>query len=231
MTRKSASLLALLILLSVAPNARQESVTALVGATIIDGTGRPAFPATIVIRGQRIADIGTRPSVPTGATIIDLSGKRVVPGLVDMHGHMYARATAAMRSQFEADPSLYLAGGVTTVRSPGDFDPEGMIALRERIRRGEAVGPRIFVAGPYVDHASSERSPAACSRISWWFPDLSRPTSPRSARPRSFSRKAFATIQMCCAEAPRDGSSSAACGGRFRSSPCRSDYCAGARAE
>lgn len=125
MTRKSASLSALLILLSVAVGARQEAVVALVGATIIDGTGRAAFPATIVMRGQRIVEVGAKATVPTGATIIDVSGKRIIPGLVDMHGHMYARATAEMRSQFEAYPSLYLAGG-----SP----PFGRLAIS--IRRG-----------------------------------------------------------------------------------------------
>jgi imidazolonepropionase-like amidohydrolase len=95
-------------------------------------------------------------SIPKDATVIDLSGKTVLPGLVDMHGHMYARAGPDLHSQFDAYPLLFLAGGVTTVRSPGDFEPAEMIALRERIRAHQAVGPRIFTAGPYFDHAPSQ---------------------------------------------------------------------------
>jgi len=58
-------------------------------------------------------------------------------------------------NQFEAYSALFLAGGVTTVFSPGDFDPEGMIELRDRIARGEVVGPTVLTAGPYFDHDPS----------------------------------------------------------------------------
>ena len=51
---------------------------------------------------------------------------------------------------------LYLAGGVTTVFSPGDFDPEGTVAFRESVKRGEAIGPRVLTAGPYFDHRPSQ---------------------------------------------------------------------------
>jgi enamidase len=95
-------------------------------------------------------------AIPRNATVVNVAGKTVIPGLIDMHGHRYARGGAKMSSQFEAYPLLYLAGGVTTVRSPGDFEPEGTIALRDRIARGEAVGPRIFAGGPYFDHEPSE---------------------------------------------------------------------------
>ena len=134
-----------------------ETVTALVGATVIDGTGRPPKSGqTILIRGERIVAVGDKIAIPKGATVLDVAGKTVLPGLVDMHGHMYARGTAEMRSQFDAYPLLFLAGGVTTVRSPGDFEPEGMIALRDRINAGETIGPRIFSAGPYFDHDPSQ---------------------------------------------------------------------------
>lgn len=135
----------------------QERVIALVGGTVIDGTGNLPFTGySILIRGERIAKVGRKVKIPKGAIVINITGKTVIPGLIDMHGHMYVRATGPQRSQFEAYPLLYLAGGVTTVRSPGDFEPEGMVALRERIRRGEATGPRIFTAGPYFDHDPSQ---------------------------------------------------------------------------
>jgi len=141
------------------PQAESDRAIALVGGRVIDGTGAPpSGPATILIRGDRIASVDAGAAAPPGAEVVDVRGRTVIPGLVDMHGHLYARATREIRSQFEAYPLLYLAGGVTTVRTPGDLDPEGTIALRDRIRRGEAVGPRIFTAGPYFDQAPSEVS-------------------------------------------------------------------------
>lgn len=135
----------------------QEQIVALVGGTVIDGTGKlPLTGYTILIRGERIAAVGRQVKIPQGAIVLDMTGKTIIPGLIDMHGHMYERATGSQRSQFEAYPLLYLAGGVTTVRSPGDFDPEGMVALRERLKRHEAIGPRIFTAGPYFDNDPSQ---------------------------------------------------------------------------
>ena len=162
--RAAAFLMAFLVLASafyfvVNQAGAQERVLALVGGAVIDGTGKaPQAGHTVLIRGERIAAVGPKVQIPKGATVINVAGKSIIPGLVDMHGHMYARATPEMRSQFEAYPPLYLAGGVTTVRSPGDFDPEGMVALRERIKRGEAIGPRIFTAGPYFDNDPSQVS-------------------------------------------------------------------------
>ena len=147
----------LFLISAVTQSQAQERITALTGGTVIDGTGKPPLTGyTVLIRGERIAKVGRKVKVPKGATVIDITGKTVIPGLIDMHGHMYVRAMGPQRSQFEAYPLLYLAGGVTTVRSPGDFEPEGMVELRERINKGEAIGPRIFTAGPYFDHDPSQ---------------------------------------------------------------------------
>ena len=126
-------------------------VVALVGGSVIDGTGAGAHLATVLIRGSRIEAVGPEVEVPRSAEVIDIAGMSVVPGLIDMHGHMYAYGG----NQFEPYSALFLAGGVTTVFSPGDFDPEGMIELRDRIARGEAVGPTVLTAGPYFDHDPS----------------------------------------------------------------------------
>lgn len=137
-------------------NGERERLIALVGGQLIDGTGRPPIvDATVLIAGKRIIRVGQGIAVPEGAEVIDVRGKTILPGLVDFHGHLYARATPEMRSQFEAYPKLYLAGGVTTVRTPGDFDPAGTVQLREQIAHGEVIGPRVFTAGPYFDHAPS----------------------------------------------------------------------------
>lgn len=128
---------------------------ALVGAAVIDGTGAPPRAGwTILIEGDRIADVGPDVKVPEGTQVIDLKGKTVLPGLIDMHGHLYAN-TGKIKNQFAAYPKLYLAGGVTTVFSPGDFDPEGMVDLRRRLREGKEIGTRVFCGGPYFDHEPS----------------------------------------------------------------------------
>ena len=127
------------------PFTQNLSEVLLVNVTIIDGTGAPPLRNhTILIRKNRIAAVGTKINLPNGAKVINLAGKTAIPGLIDMHAHMYARTKpqpAPVSNQFEAYPLLYLAGGITTVRSPGDFDPEGMITLRERINRKEVIGP------------------------------------------------------------------------------------------
>jgi imidazolonepropionase-like amidohydrolase len=124
------------------------SYTALVGGRVIDGTGTSPYEGwTVLIRDSVIEAVGPDARIPRSAERIDVSGHTVLPGLIDMHGHMYAMGG----NQFDAYPTLFLAGGVTTVFSPGDFDPEGMIELRDQVARGEVLGPRILTAGPYFD--------------------------------------------------------------------------------
>ena len=134
-----------------APEGDGAPTVALVGGMVIDGTGAPPRAATVLIRGSRIEEVGGELEVPRGTEVIDVAGMTVLPGLIDMHGHMYAMGS----NQFEAYSALFLAGGVTTAFSPGDFDPEGMTEWRDRIERGEAVGPMIRTAGPYFDHDPS----------------------------------------------------------------------------
>ena len=134
-----------------APEGDPGPFVALVGGSVIDGTGAQPRPATVLIRGSFIEAVGSDLEVPRGSEVMDITGMTVVPGLIDMHGHMYAFGS----NQFEAYSALFLAGGVTTAFSPGDFDPEGMTDFRDRVARGEAVGPRILTSGPYFDHDPS----------------------------------------------------------------------------
>ena len=77
---------------------------------------------------------------------------------------------------FESYPALYLAGGVTSVRSPGDLDPDGMYWLKAATARGAVAGPRVFMGGHYIDNSPSQigwftpvRSPAEVTeRIAQW---------------------------------------------------------------
>ncbi|HTV51767.1 MAG TPA: amidohydrolase family protein, partial [Steroidobacteraceae bacterium] len=112
---------------------------ALVGGTLIDGTGAPPVRnATILLEGNRISAIGpsSRLAVPRDATRIDVHGKTILPGLWDMHAHF---------EQVEWGP-VYLAAGVTTVRDCGN-EFEFITAVRDAIRDGRGLGPRILMAG------------------------------------------------------------------------------------
>src|ERR1700735_3071952 len=112
---------------------------ALVGGTLIDGTGRDLVPdAVVVIEKGRIIAAGPRKQVtiPRGATKIDARGKTILPGLWDMHAHF---------EQVEWGP-IYLAAGATTVRDCGN-EFEFITAVRDAISQGRGLGPRLLLAG------------------------------------------------------------------------------------
>ncbi len=111
---------------------------ALVGATLIDGTGHDAVTdATIIVTKGRITSVGPRAKikVPNGTRVIDMRGKTIMPGLWEMHGHLM---------QIEWGP-VYLASGVTTARDMGNVIPF-VLPFRDAIQHG-ALGPRMLLAG------------------------------------------------------------------------------------
>jgi imidazolonepropionase-like amidohydrolase len=125
-------------------------IIALVNARVIDGTGAPAhLDWTVLLQGTRILAAGSEVSIPDGARVVDLAGQTLLPGMFDMHGHLYSYNGENLRMESITYPRLYLAGGVTTIFTAGDFDPSGALALRESIDNGEAVGPHILAVGPY----------------------------------------------------------------------------------
>jgi enamidase len=94
-------------------------------------------------------------SLPSGAKLVDFGEKYVIPGLVDTHGHLYAR-TGDRTKWHKTDkrlPVFYLAAGVTTIGDPGSMDGAGDIALRNEIDAGRLPGPRYFLAGEYIEIA------------------------------------------------------------------------------
>jgi imidazolonepropionase-like amidohydrolase len=124
-------------------------------ARVIDGTGSPAREhQSLVIRGGNIAALGddARVTPPSGATIIDLAGKSVMPGLVMMHEHLYYTTGPGVYGQLGVSFSrLYLAGGVTTLRTAGNVNGIMDINLARRIASGEMVGPAIDPTAPYLN--------------------------------------------------------------------------------
>jgi imidazolonepropionase-like amidohydrolase len=112
---------------------------AIVGATLIDGTGAAPLPdSAVVIRDGRILAAGPRTSVkiPRHAHVVDAKGKFILPGLWDMHAHF---------EQVEWGP-IYLAAGVTTVRDCGN-ELEFITAVRDAVAQGRGLGPRLLLAG------------------------------------------------------------------------------------
>jgi imidazolonepropionase-like amidohydrolase len=130
-------------------------VVALTHVRVIDGTGAaPLEDQTIVIANGRIASIGPSvgAAVPAGAEVKDFSGRSVLPGLVMVHEHLFYPAGNGMYTeQAWSFPKLYLAGGVTTLRTAGSMEPYADVNLARGIAAGELVGPAMDVTGPYLE--------------------------------------------------------------------------------
>jgi len=144
-TMKSRIALLLLLpalLLAQSNGNRQAAPLVLAHVTIIDVTGGPSKPdMTVVIRGDRISDIGKagEMTAPPDATVVDASGKFLIPGLWDMHVHWYNRDSF----------TLFTANGVTGIREM--FGNSELLRLRDEIAKGSLTGPRMIVASPIID--------------------------------------------------------------------------------
>ena len=129
-------------------------VVALRGVTVIDGTGAGARPnQTVVIEGNRITAAGPAGAVdvPAGADVRELPGHTVIPGMIGLHNHMFFMGAGGRMSQgIVSSPRLYLAAGVTTIRTTGSVSPYADLNVKSNIERGLAPGPRMHVTAPYV---------------------------------------------------------------------------------
>jgi imidazolonepropionase-like amidohydrolase len=131
---------------------------AIVGATLIDGSGGPPLAAaTVYVEGERIARVGPTAAtpIPPDASVIDARGKFVVPGLVDMHVHVYTPE--------KWHSELFLAAGVTTVLDLGGQLPD-LVAYRAAIASGAMAGPRLLFTGPLLEEGEVFGGFAAFSR-------------------------------------------------------------------
>jgi imidazolonepropionase-like amidohydrolase len=134
-------------------------VVALTNARVIDGTGSPARGGqTVVIRDGRIEAMGPSAStaVPEGATILDLTGKTVMPGMVMVHEHLYYPTGPGVYGQLgESFVQLYLAGGVTSMRTGGNVHGTMDINMKRLIDAGTKAGPWMDATAPYLNGANS----------------------------------------------------------------------------
>lgn len=131
-------------------------VVALEHVRVIDGTGAaPAENQTIIIAHGKIESVGAADSanVPAGAKVLDLTGYTVIPGLVGMHDHMfYPSGRVPVYNELAYTfPKLYLASGVTTIRTTGSIEPYSDLELKREIDSGLIVGPKMNVTGPYLE--------------------------------------------------------------------------------
>jgi imidazolonepropionase-like amidohydrolase len=125
-----------------------------------------------IVKIDKVANV----KIPTEAQVFDYSDKFVIPGLIDTHAHLYTNLTFG-HSTNPALPPLFIGGGVTSILVPGSGDPEGDIALKNRVDSGRVVGPRMFLAGEYIDMKplnvpwmeASESEAEAKAKLDMWF--------------------------------------------------------------
>jgi imidazolonepropionase-like amidohydrolase len=134
-------------------------LVALTHVRVIDGTGATAREdQTIVLSKGKIESIseGSAAKVPQDAQVLDLHGYSVIPGLVGMHDHMfYPVGPGSFGEMAYSFPRLYLAGGVTTIRTTGSLEPYTDIEIKKAIGAGQMPGPKIHVTGPYLEGPGS----------------------------------------------------------------------------
>ena len=132
-----------LVLVSCKPGASDG--VALVGATLVDGTGGPPLAdAAVVVRRGKVESVGPRAGfeLPRGMSQVDVTGRWIIPGLIDAHAHLTQAAGWA--------PARYLAWGVTTVRDMhGPLN--SVISIRRRSNSGTVNSPRVYAAGAMID--------------------------------------------------------------------------------
>ncbi|HTG95107.1 MAG TPA: hypothetical protein VL866_21090, partial [Pyrinomonadaceae bacterium] len=125
--------------------AQTARVIAVRNVTVIPVTGAPPIlNSTVVIKGERIVSIGPTAKIPSGARVINGTGKFLLPGFIEMHAHLSKTRASSL--------GLFVANGITTLRDMGG-DHEELLRWRREVRAGSRLGPRILMAGPYLESA------------------------------------------------------------------------------
>jgi imidazolonepropionase-like amidohydrolase len=175
---------------SLSPDVRQyvkvdAPVIVLTHVRVIDGTGAPArADQTIVISDGKIQELGNAAtvSVPPNAKVLNVPGETVIPGLVMMHEHLFYAAGLAhnldgslaqpimIKEVGFSFPRLYLAAGVTSLRTAGSLEPYADLNIKQLIEAGKMPGPKIDVTGPYLEGPHS------------YFTQMHQLTGPEDAR-------------------------------------------------
>lgn len=118
---------------------------AIIGATLVDGTGAEPRPADVLLRGERIEAVGTDIAIPANARRINAAGMTLMPGLFDLHTHLPYATGGGVSGDWPKNLKAYLYAGVTSVTEFGTY-PETFEPMRRLISTGAIVGPRIHFA-------------------------------------------------------------------------------------
>ena len=109
----------------------------------------------VLIRGERIVDVGPAVQIPRGARVIDLSGATVTPGMIDVHVHIMPGGgnmtlpARTIRAVEIAQQGLY--AGFTTLVDLNNRDNYATVDVRNAINSGQVQGPRLQVSGPAIN--------------------------------------------------------------------------------
>jgi imidazolonepropionase-like amidohydrolase len=143
----------------------QEPVTAFVDVTVVpldrDGT---VERQTVIVRGEKIVSVGpaNRARIPANATRIDGRGKFLMPGLAEMHAHVVGPQNANHETVNRDIMFLYVANGITSIRAM--LGAPNQLPLREALRKGEILGPTMYVSAPSLN-GNSAPTPDSGSKL------------------------------------------------------------------
>ena len=144
-------------------------------------TGALLTNQVIVIRGDRIADVGAAVPIPAGAQVMDLSSATVLPGMIDAHVHLYpaddlSEATRTIVAVANAQTDLH--AGFTTVLDMDSRGGFGTVDLRNAVNRGLVMGPRMQVVGQSLNQRAATPYPALFNRYIDRFTEDKNTNSP-----------------------------------------------------
>src|SRR5678815_4302293 len=148
-------------------------------------TGTIVNNQIVLIRGDRIADVGPSVTIPADARVIDLSAATVMPGMIDAHVHVYPQDDLSMQMRTivaVANAQADLDAGFTTVVDMDSRGGYGTVDLRNAINRGVLLGPRMQVVGQSLNQRASAAYPAFFERFQDRFTESKNPNSPWLAR-------------------------------------------------
>jgi imidazolonepropionase-like amidohydrolase len=139
----------------------------------------------VLVRGDRIVDVGPSVAIPADARVIDLSSATVLPGMIDAHVHVYPadELSEAMRTVVAvANAQADLEAGFTTVLDMDSRGGYGTVDIRNAINRGVMLGPRMQVVGQSLNQRAARPYPSFFERFQDRFTESKNPNSPWLAR-------------------------------------------------
>ena len=148
-------------------------------------SGTMAANQTILIRGDRIVDVGPAVTVPADARVIDLGAATVLPGMIDAHVHVYPPDELSQSTRTivaVANAQADLDAGFTTVLDMDSRGGYGTVDLRNAINRGVVMGPRMQVVGQSLNQRATTSYPSFFERFQDRFTESKNPNSPWLAR-------------------------------------------------